>query len=82
MRWAGNEDEKKRTGRKDAVQCTHRSNGPIIGILQTRILECVAISLLQGIFLTQGLNPHLLYLLHWQAGSLPLSHLGSSKNKD
>ena len=27
--------------------------------------------LLQGIFLTQGLNPHLLSLLHWQAGSLP-----------
>ena len=27
--------------------------------------------LLQGIFLTQGWNPH---LLHWQAGSLPLSH--------
>ena len=27
--------------------------------------------LLQGIFLTQGLNPHLLCLLHWQAGSLP-----------
>ena len=26
--------------------------------------------LLQGIFLTQGLNPSLLYLLHWQAGSL------------
>ena len=30
--------------------------------------------LLQGIFLTQGSNPHLLY---WQANSLPLSHLGS-----
>ena len=30
--------------------------------------------LLQGIFLTQGLN---LGLLHWQADSLPLSHLGS-----
>ena len=29
---------------------------------------------LQGIFLTQGLNPR---LLHWQEGSLPLSHLGS-----
>ena len=29
-------------------------------------------SLLQGIFLTQGLNPRLLGLLHWQAGSLPL----------
>ena len=30
--------------------------------------------LLQGIFLTQGLNPH---LLRRQAGSLPVSHLGS-----
>ena len=26
---------------------------------------------LQGIFLTQGLNSHLLCLLHWQEGSLP-----------
>ena len=25
-----------------------------------------------------GMNPHLLPLLHWQADSLPLSHLGSS----
>ena len=31
-------------------------------------------SLLHGIFLTQGLKPH---LLHWQADSLPLSHQGS-----
>ena len=30
--------------------------------------------LLQGIFLTQRLNPN---LLHWQMDSLPLSHLGS-----
>ena len=30
--------------------------------------------LLQGIFPTQGLNMH---LLHWQADSLPLRHLGS-----
>ena len=30
--------------------------------------------LLQGIFLTQGLN---LYLLHWPVESLPLSHQGS-----
>ena len=29
-------------------------------------------ALFQGIFLTQGLNPSLLCLLHWQAGSLPL----------
>ena len=30
--------------------------------------------LLQGIFLTQGSNPH---LLHWQADSSPLSHRGN-----
>ena len=29
-------------------------------------------ALLQGIFLTQGLNPCLLCVLHWQVGSLPL----------
>ena len=28
-----------------------------------------------GDFLTQGSNPHLLCLLHWQANSLPLRHL-------
>ena len=32
--------------------------------------------LLQGIFPTQGSSPHLLHHLHWQAGSLPLSHQG------
>ena len=35
----------------------------------TRVGYCV---LLQEIFLSQGLNPHFLGLLHWQAGSLPL----------
>ena len=38
------------------------------GILQARILEWVAISLLQGIFLTQALNPGIPAL---QADSLP-----------
>ena len=33
--------------------------------------------LLWGIFLTQGSNPNLLWLLHWQVTSLPLNHLGS-----
>ena len=33
--------------------------------------------LLHGIFPTQGSNLHLFHLLHWQADSLPLSHLGS-----
>ena len=36
--------------------------------------------LLQGIFLTQGLNLCLLRLLHGQVYSLPLSHLGSPAN--
>ena len=40
------------------------------GILQARILKWVAMSF----FLTQGSNLH---LLHWQADSLPQSHLGS-----
>ena len=33
-------------------------------------------ALLQGIFPTQGLNLHLLCLLHWQVGSLPLAQPG------
>ena len=36
--------------------------------------------LLQEIFLTQGSNPCLLCLLHWQAGSLPLSCQGNPKS--
>ena len=47
------------------------------GILPARILECIAIFLLQGIFLTQESNPH---RLHWQAYSLPLSHQGSPES--
>ena len=47
----------------------------VLGILQARILEWVA-ALLQGIFPAQGLNPCLLHLLYWQAGSLPLAPLG------
>ena len=43
---------------------------PVHGILQAIILESVAIGLLQEIFLTQGLNPCLRHLLHWQVGSL------------
>ena len=47
------------------------------GILQARILEWVATSPLQGIFPTQGSNPHLLHVLHWEAYASPLCHLGS-----
>ena len=35
--------------------------------------------LLQGIFPIHGSNSCLLHLLHWQVGSLPLSHLGSPR---
>ena len=46
------------------------------GISQARILEGCHF-LLQGILPIQGLNPHLLCLLRWQAGSLPRCHPGS-----
>ena len=36
--------------------------------------------LLQGVFLTQGWNLHLLCLLHWQAGSLPLALPGEPRS--
>ena len=38
--------------------------------------------LFQGIFLTQGSNPCLLHLLHWQADSLPLFHLENPCHSD
>ena len=50
------------------------------GILQARILVGCH-PLLQGIFLTQGSNPHLFCLLHWQAGSLPLAPPGKLLGK-
>ena len=40
-------------------------------------VDCHA--LLLGIFLTQGSNPCLLYLLQWEVGSLPLDHVGSPR---
>ena len=46
----------------------------VLGIFQARILPWVAHSLLWGIFPNQGSNSG---LLHWQADSLQLSHLGS-----
>ena len=50
-----------------------RPGSPVHGILQNTGAGCHF--LLQGIFLTQGLNPSLLCLLHWQADSLLLHHL-------
>ena len=44
---------------------------PAHGIFQARILEWVAIPYSKGSSQPKGFNPHLLCLLHWQAGSLP-----------
>ena len=48
----------------DPMDCS-QSGSSVHGISQARILECYY-WLLQGFFLTQGLNPS---LLHWQADS-------------
>ena len=53
----------------DTMDCSPPGSS-VLGILQARILEWVGCHALpQGIFLTQGLNPH--FLMHWHAGSLP-----------
>ena len=49
----------------------------VYGIYQNAGVGCHF--LLQGIFLTQGLNLH---LLDWQADSLPLSHQGSFRHSE
>ena len=54
------------------------SDSSVHGIVQARILEYVAIFSSRNLP-TQGSNQHLLCLLHWQADSLLLSHLGSPK---
>ena len=62
----------------DPTDCSPLGS-PVRGIFQARILEQVAILLSRGIFPTQGLNPRLPRLLHWQADSLPLHHLGNPR---
>ena len=72
------------------VSCVHAQLRPTLqlhGLQPTRLLsprdfpgKNIRVGchfLLQGIFSTQGLNLNLLHLLHWQADSLPLHHLGS-----
>ena len=48
------------------------------GILQARVLRWVAVPSSRGSS-NQGSNPHLLRLLHWQAGSLPLAPPGKPR---
>ena len=61
----------------DPMDCSPLGSS-VHGILHALILELPFPSfschfLLQGIFLIQGSKPRLLYLLHWQIGSLPLA---------
>jgi len=49
-----------------------------MGIFQVRILEWVAIALLQGIFLTQGSNPD---LPHCRQILYHLTHQGSPQSR-
>ena len=50
------------------------------GILHARILQWVAMPSSRGYLqFSQGSNPGLLYLLHWQVGSLPLVPLGKPR---
>ena len=51
------------------------TDSSVNGVFPERILEWLPF-LLYGIFLTQGSCPGFLYLLHWQADSLTMSHLG------
>ena len=51
---------------------SHASN-VMLKILQARLQH-------QGIFPTQGSNPHLICLLHWQATALPLAPPGKPQN--
>ena len=50
------------------------------GIFQARIPEKISISFSRGIFLTQGPNPHLLYLLHCRWILYDLSHLSCANH--
>ena len=65
----------------DFLQPWDPPGSSVHGIFLVRILEWVAISYSRGILLTQGLNPHLFCLLHWQADSLSLSHCGGPERQ-
>ena len=61
-----------RSGRTlcDPMDCSLPGSS-VHGISQARILEWVCHFFLHRMFQTQGSNPRLLRLLHWQTASLP-----------
>ena len=60
----------------DPVDCSPPGSS-VHEIFRASILEVGCHFLLQGIFLIQVSNQHLLHLLHWQVDCLSLCHLGS-----
>ena len=62
---------------RDPMDCSPPGSS-VRGISQARILEWGAVPF-SGIFSTQGWSLCLLNLLHWQADSLPQSHLASPR---
>ena len=60
-----------------AIPWTVAGQGPLsMGLPRHKITQVGCHFLLQGILPSQGLNWHLLCLLHWQADSFTLYHLG------
>ena len=60
----------------DPMDCSPPGSS-IHGIFQAKNTGVGCHLLLQGILPTQELNSYLSHLLHWQADSLPVLHLGS-----
>ena len=64
------------------MDCSHSGSSVFHGTLQARVTGVDFHARLQRTFLTQGSNPHLLGLLHWQVGSLPLVPPGNPLSDD
>ena len=64
---------------RDRMDCSPPGSS-VHGIFQAKNPGVGCYFLLQGIFSIQGLNPHPLHHLCWQADSLPLRHSGSTCN--
>ena len=62
----------------DPMDCS-LPGSTVQGIFQARILEQVVISTSRLIFLTQGLNPCFLHLLHWQEDSWTITSPGKTR---
>ena len=64
------------------VQLCSPPGSSVHRILQARILDWVVMPSSRGLFPTRGLNQPLLYVLHWQVGSLSLLPPGEPQFKD